>query len=97
MVHIVDSLLRSEEVSDRVSVVVDLSDPVFHGRYLVIDQVIYQFPDVHDERVVSGDGGWPVLILVQHLKKIFILNGIKGRDFHTQDNREIANRDWKIL
>ena len=65
---ILKNLLGSKEVGDGVSGEVDLSDSVPHVGEFVIDDVINEFSDVDDERVVTGDRGLLVFVVVEHLK-----------------------------
>ena len=60
--------LRSQEVGNGVSVEVNLGHSVSNSRDLVVDQIVHQFTDVHDEGVFSGYRDGSVLVLVQDLK-----------------------------
>ena len=60
--------LGSKEVGDGVSVKVNLSHSVSDSRDLVVDQIVHQFTNVHDEGVLSGHRDGSVLVLVQDLK-----------------------------
>ena len=64
--------LRSQEVGDGVSVKVNFSHSVSDSRDLVVDQIVHQFTNVHDEGVLSGNGNCSVLVLVQDLKRSII-------------------------
>ena len=60
--------LRSQEVGDGVSVKVDLGHSVSDSRDLVVDQIVHQFTNVHDEGVLAGYRDCSVLVLVQDLR-----------------------------
>ena len=70
---ILKNLLGSKEVGDGVSGEVDLSDSVSHVGEFVIDDVINEFSDVDDERVVTGDRGLLVFVVVEHLKMLHVI------------------------
>ena len=65
--------LRSQEVGDGVSVEVNLGHSVSDSRDLVVDQIVHQFTNVHDEGVLSGYRDGSVLVLVQDLRCSMIL------------------------
>ena len=67
------NVLRSEEIGDGVSVEVGLGNSVSDSRGLVVDQIVHQFTNVHDERVLSGYRDCSVLVLVQDLKNVSLL------------------------
>ena len=70
---ILKNLLGSKEVGDGVSGEVDLSDSVSHVGEFVIDDVINEFSDVYDKRVVTGDRGLLVFVVVEHLKMLHVI------------------------
>ena len=60
--------LRSQEVGDGVSVKINLGHSVSDSGDLVVDQIVHQFTNVHDEGVLSGNRDCSVLVLVQDLR-----------------------------